>query len=385
VKRELLFGTGVMRLVCGGRRQVLGALFSERAWKWPVSLLMLVILAALVAQASQSGQGKPAGPLDERQVEGLVRGGVYSGRIAHLVAQRGIDFKPSQTYLQTLRKEGAQEVLIQALVAASPSDSSSVGESPNVRAARLSSTSTHNESSRPAMANIGNDKDSAGVERARLTDVLSLAEEYGQRKQWAAAERQYRDAISLKPDRAFTYVALGRVLIAENDAQVAIQQYRKAINLQPDLADAHRALGNILIKTGDTRQGVSEYRAALRLNPSDTELRAKLAALLYSMGDLESAVAEYRTLQMGNPNDPDIHYRLGVALYCESDLPAAAAQFHEALRLDPAFTQAHGALGDVLLKQGDRFGALEEYRKAAGSADPALRGTFDWLANDLKH
>jgi tetratricopeptide (TPR) repeat protein len=363
---------------------MLGALSSERAWKWLAFLLVLGPLVAASAQDLRSAQRKPESPLSQWQVEGLVRGGVYSGRIALLVVQRGIDFKPDQSYLQALRKEGAQEVLIQALLAAAPGPPSSLSDSPGSVAAKSPFSSRRRNSSVHSVADHNNSQDSGDLDRARLTSILTLAEGYDERKQWAEAEQQYRAAISLKPDRASTYVALGRVLMAENDPQVAIREYREAINLQPDLADAHRALGNLLIKTGDTREGISEYRNALRLNPMDTELRAQLAALLYSSGDLEPAVAEYRALETGNPDDPDIHFRLGLALYGESNLAGAAAQFRAALRLDPAFTQAHGALGDVLLKQGNRYDALEEYRKAAGTANPALRDTFEWLSKNLK-
>jgi tetratricopeptide (TPR) repeat protein len=364
---------------------MIGAKTLKRASKPVVVFSVLITLATVGAERSYSQQQRSASPLSERQIEGLVRGGVYSGRIALLIGRRGIDFKPSQNYLQTLRKEGAQDGVIQALLAASPAAPVSTDDSPTRGALKSPASSEHHDSPIRAGMDHARSQDPTDVERARLSSVLTRAEQYDQQKRWPEAEQQYRAAISIEPDRASTYIALGRVLIAENDPQVAMQEYRRAINLEPDLADAHEALGNLMIQSGDLRGGVSEYRDALRLNLHDATLRAKLAALLYSSGDLQSAVAEYRGLETGNPDDPDIHYRLGLALYDEQNLPAAAAQFRETLRLDPAFTQADGALGDVLLKEGNRYGALEEYRKAAGSSDPSLRETFDWLSKNLKY
>jgi Flp pilus assembly protein TadD len=385
-----------------------GALSRTRPWNGLAAAVVLVTFLVAASQLSRSAQRQPAGPLTEQQVEGLVRGGVYSGRIALLVEQRGIDFKPSQGYLQHLRKEGAQEVLIKVLVAEALLTPSLASNSPNPVAVRSPAPAERRNSTlgsnspnpaavkSPAPAERRNStirptadptitQDSTDLQRDRLTSILTLAGKYDQQKRWADAEQQYRAAISLEPHRASTHLALGRVLIAENDPQVAMREYRQAITLQPDLADAHEALGSLLIQRGGVGEGISEYRDALRLNSHDTQLRAKLAALLYSTGDLESAVAEYRSLETRDPDDSDIHYRLGLALYAESNLAGAAAQLREALRLDPASTQAHGALGDVLLKEGNRYGALEEYRTAASSSSPDLRESLDWLLNNMKH
>jgi hypothetical protein len=54
-------------------------------------------------------------PLDKVQVLALLAGGVPSQRVAHLVGQRGIDFEPSDDYLEILQGAGAEEVLVKAL------------------------------------------------------------------------------------------------------------------------------------------------------------------------------------------------------------------------------------------------------------------------------
>jgi Tfp pilus assembly protein PilF len=345
--------------------------FDRRPWKRAASqiiaALILLSSTAAVAQVRQTAQDKRASPLDERQVQGLVQGGVYSGRIAHLVAQRGINFKPSPGYLHMLREDGAQEVLIQALLAAKAS-SPSVNRSPLAQAAR------DNRNQNPL-----------GLKQTRINRILALAESYDHQGNWVDADQEYRVAMSLDPHRAAIHAALGRVLVAENQPQAAIQEYRQAVSLQPDLASAHRALGSLLIKTGDVSEGISEYHEALRLNPHDTELRARLAALLYSRGYLGPAIAEYRALAVANAYDPDVHYDLGLALYADSDLTDAAGEFRRALTLKPDFSKAHDALGDLLLKQGDRAGALEQYREGSASRDESFTDTLKWLAKSLTH
>jgi TonB family protein len=59
-------------------------------------------------------------PLTKTQVDDLVTSGLDSGSIAKVVSERGIDFQPTDRYIDILRSEGAMQVLIDALRAATP-------------------------------------------------------------------------------------------------------------------------------------------------------------------------------------------------------------------------------------------------------------------------
>jgi TonB family protein len=54
-------------------------------------------------------------PLSRVQVTALVKAGIASSRIAVLVGDRGIDFEPSDDYLQQLQKAGATQEALDAL------------------------------------------------------------------------------------------------------------------------------------------------------------------------------------------------------------------------------------------------------------------------------
>lgn len=328
--------------------------------------LLLVFTAVLMAFAAglAAAQKKAAPPLNERQIEGLVEGGVYSGRIAALVEQRGIDFKPTDAFLRRLREDGAQEMLVRALVAA------------NTKA-----DAVHTEQTKAAIA--PQRRDAPGLRRSQLASRLSLGEQLELQRMWPQAATQYRAAVNLAPRSVSAHLALARVLSAETQWAEAAGQYREAIRLQPDLASSHTALADLLMESGDVNGAIDEYREAVRLDPKDADTHREIAAILYSRGDLKDAVAEYQMLDGLEPNDPDVHYRLGLALYAESDLGGAADEFRQAVHLQPDFDRAHAALGDALLKQGDRRGALEEYRQSVKSDSPTLHATFDWLSKNL--
>jgi hypothetical protein len=68
-------------------------------------------------------------PLNESDILKLLAGGVYSGRVATLVRERGINFKPTKRYLESLRRAGADKDLERAMAAARV-DTSQIAGSP---------------------------------------------------------------------------------------------------------------------------------------------------------------------------------------------------------------------------------------------------------------
>src|SRR5690242_9939395 len=66
------------------------------------------------------GQGQTLKPLTRSQVDDLVASGLDSETLAKVVHERGIDFQPTDRYLDVLRSQGAMQTLIDALRTATP-------------------------------------------------------------------------------------------------------------------------------------------------------------------------------------------------------------------------------------------------------------------------
>jgi hypothetical protein len=80
--------------------------------------LILVLFLAVVAQPVLPQEANV--PLGKDQVLELVKFGMDSAELAKRIEQYGIDFEPSEEYLETLRKAGARDAVIQALREAKP-------------------------------------------------------------------------------------------------------------------------------------------------------------------------------------------------------------------------------------------------------------------------
>jgi Flp pilus assembly protein TadD len=187
-----------------------------------------------------------------------------------LVQERGIDFEPTDDYLQEVRLAGGEDELISALQSAKVTKPATVD---------------------PAA-------------EARQTEVkqhVARGAEYFQSKRYADAETEFRAALRLAPQDSDLHVGLGRVLGSNGDWDGAIREYREALRLNPDNADAHANLGGVLGFRGDLDGAIAEAREALHLDPNDCATRCFLGAALEGKGDDRGALREYRAAYMLDP------------------------------------------------------------------------------------
>jgi tetratricopeptide (TPR) repeat protein len=84
----------------------------------------------------------------------------------------------------------------------------------------------------------------------------------------SAAEKEFREAVRLKPDFAEAHFGLGFAIHEQEEYQhLAEPEYREAIRLKPDYPEAHYMLGCLLRVERKYDVAVQEYRKAIRLKP----------------------------------------------------------------------------------------------------------------------
>jgi formylglycine-generating enzyme required for sulfatase activity len=87
------------------------------AMKIRILTIFILILVAFAPSAAPQDTGKPLG---KDQVLDLVKFGMAGAELAKRIKASGIDFEPTDDYLETLRKAGAQDVVIHSLREARP-------------------------------------------------------------------------------------------------------------------------------------------------------------------------------------------------------------------------------------------------------------------------
>ncbi|MEX0907415.1 MAG: tetratricopeptide repeat protein [Gemmatimonadota bacterium] len=157
------------------------------------------------------------------------------------------------------------------------------------------------------------------------------------------ALHQLDQALELNPayveahvNRALVLQDLGRYEEARQafEAAGAVEKHssgRFPAAVTARLANAHMAVGDLYAEAGAPVEAASQYVLALELRPRFHDIRNKHAAVLLDMGRLDEAAVELRRV----------------------------------LELDPGFIAARVNLGLILHRQGQREGALAEWKACA--------------------
>jgi tetratricopeptide (TPR) repeat protein len=117
-------------------------------------------------------------------------------------------------------------------------------------------------------------------EQREAATLLSDASLQIEKKNFAVAEAQYREAIDLNQKSEVGKLNLGNAYYDENMNGTAMQRFKQAAQVATDKASKHKAfhnLGNTFMKEKMYTEAVEAYKNALRNNPSDDESRYNLA------------------------------------------------------------------------------------------------------------
>jgi tetratricopeptide (TPR) repeat protein len=86
-------------------------------------------------------------------------------------------------------------------------------------------------------------------------------------RDWAAAERYYRQALESDPNYALAHFNLGNLFDEKNDLANAQFHYQSALAISPNYADAHYNLALLAQRTGQLMNAVRHWRIYLKLDP----------------------------------------------------------------------------------------------------------------------
>ena len=330
-------------------------------------------------------------PLNPVQIIAQLAAEFPSEHVTSLVKDRGIDFTPSDAYLQQVRLAGGDDDLIAALKSARVMAPTAPDLAAQARqAAVLQHVARGGELKRKRQFS-----DAEKEFRAALTpgqpdaDIdLSLAMVLGRESKWDDDVAIAREAVSLNPNNGMAHIVLGEALAGKGDWDGAAAEHREALRLNANDDLAHAYLGLALGGKQDWDGEIKEEREALRLNPNNDFARANLGSALEGKGDWDGAIAELQKALALNPNNDAAHANLAATLSHKGDLDGAIAEYRKAVALNPKSDVVHANLGAALGKKGDSNGAIGEFREALRlnpnddrghvNLGDALRNNGDW-------
>ena len=194
------------------------------------------------------------------------------------------------------------------------------------------------------------------------------------------AAREYRAALQLDPKNVDARANLGVIAYMQGQYSAAAENFREVLKLQPSLWKVQAMLGMSEKRLGQfdsARTWLEKSFPHLDEPKLKTQAGLELAELDYQVGDLGKSVEVVGALWQLDPKNVDVLYS---AYRTYSDLAGSALNAIALLAPDSA--RMHLMIAEHLINEGDRDGAIAQYRKVLQLA-PQLHGAHFELGEAL--
>lgn len=179
------------------------------------------------------------------------------------------------------------------------------------------------------------------------------------------------------PDSPRAHQAMAENYYVLRRMQDAEKEYHDALKLRPGLPEAHLALGEVYAGAFQWPQAEEQFRLQVKLQPGNPEAAYRLGDALLEQGKAHEARAELVRADKLLPDMPETLYALGKAASLEGDSAAAEKEWTKLLSIEQQSSlaaQAHFGLAGIYRKQGKPAAAkreMEEFEKLQNnSAQP---------------
>jgi tetratricopeptide (TPR) repeat protein len=193
---------------------------------------------------------------------------------------------------------------------------------------------------------------------------INLGDQYRKQGRFDDALREFRTALSIKPDLGEVHNNLGVIYLHKALFDNAVKEFRTALLIRPDDENAHNNLGLAYFNKGDLVPAEKEYKAALGLKPDFAKAFYNLGLLREQQKRLEEAKKEYLTAFKFNPLLLDTYMKSGVELYRQGDLDGAMLKYRIIAEIKPDYVQAPYNMGLALMGKGRPDEAADAFRSA---------------------
>ena len=207
----------------------------------------------------------------------------------------------------------------------------------------------------------------ARTPEAKEASFLAAGKQYLEKKDYARAIIQFKNAAGIKRGTAEPYYQLGLAYVALGDHFSGYKAFRKAVDLDPKHLQAQ-------IKTAELEaysnlpelrnKGEAKIREVLAQAPNNTDALNVLALAEWRLGKRENAQAELLQVLRQAPQDIQASLNLAAVKYMEKDFAGAEAVMKQAAAASPKSPVPLLALGDLSLLLGKPAEAELLYQQA---------------------
>jgi len=172
-------------------------------------------------------------------------------------------------------------------------------------------------------------------------DLVVIGASESPRESLLRAVELGKKAIALDDSNSSVHASLTFPYIYLREYDKAISEAEKAISLSPNSASAYFALGTVLSLSGRPQEAIPMLQKSLRLSPIPvhSQVLSLLAHSYRELGQYEETIATYKkVLQIYGPDHLMAHLDLAITYAFMDREKEARAEGAEVLRIDPKFS-----------------------------------------------
>jgi tetratricopeptide (TPR) repeat protein len=180
------------------------------------------------------------------------------------------------------------------------------------------------------------------------------------------AKQSVATLLAAYPDSARAHQAMAENYYVLRRMQDAEKEYQEALKLRPGLPEAHLALGLVYAGAFQWPKAEEQFRQQVKLQPGNAEAAYRLGEALLEQGKAREARAELMRADQLMPEMPETLYSLGKAASLEGDAASAEKAWTKLLSLEKQSSlaaQAHFGLAGIYRKQGKTSEAKKEMQE----------------------
>lgn len=179
--------------------------------------------------------------------------------------------------------------------------------------------------------------------------------------------------VAAYPDSARAHQAMAENYYVLRQMPQAEKEFLEAIKLRPDIPKIHLELGLVYASSSQWAKAEEAFRAETKLQPGNAEAAFRLGNALLQQGKVKEARAELTRSDGLQPEMPETLYSFGKAASLEGDSASAEKAWKKVIELEKdgnLAAQAHFGLAGIYRKQGKAEAAdreMEEFKKQQNS------------------
>ena len=215
-----------------------------------------------------------------------------------------------------------------------------------------------------------------------INDKLSLAFKHYQEGNFAQAEQDCFEILSVQPDNSEILHLLGLTFHLQGNHERAVEYLQKALHFDEGNAAIHYDLGNVFHEQGRLNEALGAYQKALEIEPENSDALSNLGMVCHDLGQRDEAIMYYQKALELAPQNAMIHNNIALAYQENEELEKAIAHYGRAIQLEPNYADAYLNMGTVFMQEENLDHALMYFRKSVG-LNPRLTEAYTYMAHIL--